>query len=513
MKRLYTHAVLVIAAAMLTTAIGARAQTPGGAESRTASAPFAHLTVAPRSLAFGTVKAITTKPIVLKNTGTLAANITVTAPATAAFSITSGGGSFSLTPGSPQDVVVQFAPTVAGKFTDQLTIACSNCNTAADDNFVVKLSGSAKGSVTGVEGNALPFSVSAGPFGNADQGFASITVCAHGTSNCNVINNVLIDTGSTGLRIFGSQLAGLGINPNTNSGSEIGECAFFGSGVTFGGVSTVDVQMAGEPTITLPIQVIDDIGAFPGAPHDCTEMGSLIASPDDAGFYALLGAGQVSNDQPNIYTQYYNCTSNFCSDNNKPPAKDVVLNPVSLLSVDNNGVVINLPAIAAQGEVSVDGTLYFGIGTESNNHPGAVTVLRQETNINNLNYLGIETTFEGVTAGSFFDMGSNGFFFNSTITQCTDAAGFYCPISDVMESATNLSVGTSASTPVAFTVSNADTLFNSNNVAFDDLGGSNDGGSTFDGFDWGLPFFFGRTVFIAIDGKTTPLGKGPYTAY
>jgi hypothetical protein len=513
MKRWYSLPLLVIAAAVLTTAIGTRAQTPGAVESRKAIASFAHLTVAPRSLAFGTVKAIATKQIVLKNTGNVAANITVSAPSSGAFSLTSGGGSFSLSPGSPQDVVVQFAPTVAGKFASQLTISCSNCNTAADGNFVAKLSGSAKGSVTGVEGNALSFSVSAGPFDNADQGFTSITVCAHGTSNCNVINNVLIDTGSTGLRVFGSQLAGLGINPNTNGASEIGECAFFGSGVTFGGVSTVDVQIAGEPTITLPIQVIDDIGAFPGAPHDCTEGATLIASPSDAGFYALLGTGQVANDQPNIYTQYYNCGSNFCSDNNKPPVKDVVLNPVSLFPVDNNGVVVNLPAIAAGGEVSVDGTLYFGIGTESNNSPGPVTVLRQETNINSLNYLGIETTFEGVTAGAFFDMGSNGFFFNSNITQCTDAQGFYCPASDVAESATNLSVGTSASTPVSFTVSNADTLFNSNNLAFDDLGGTNDGGSTFDGFDWGLPFFFGRTVFLAIDGKTTPLGKGPYTAY
>src|SRR5208283_3651790 len=182
-----------------------------------------------------------------------------------------------------------------------------------------------------------------------------------------------------------------------------------------------------------------------------------------------LGLGQVTNDQPNIYTQYYNCGSNFCSDNNRPPAKDVVLNPVSLFPVDNNGVVVNLPAISADGELTVAGTLYFGIGTESNNHPGAVKVLRQETNIKSLNYLGIDTTFEGVTAGSFFDTGSNGFYFNSNITQCSDAIGFYCPASDVAESATNRSVGTSASTPVAFTVSNADSLFNSNNAALDDL--------------------------------------------
>ena len=32
-------------------------------------------------------------------------------------------------------------------------------------------------------------------------------------------------------------------------------------------------------------------------------------------------------------------------------------------------------------------------------------------------------------------------------------------------------------------------------------------------FDWGLPFFYGRTVFTAIEGAATPGGAGPYWAY
>jgi hypothetical protein len=32
-------------------------------------------------------------------------------------------------------------------------------------------------------------------------------------------------------------------------------------------------------------------------------------------------------------------------------------------------------------------------------------------------------------------------------------------------------------------------------------------------FDFGLPFFYGRNVFTAIEGKNTAGGLGPYFAY
>ena len=45
-------------------------------------APFARLVVTPRSLAFGVVKAITTKSFKVKNSGTMTANLTVVPPTT-----------------------------------------------------------------------------------------------------------------------------------------------------------------------------------------------------------------------------------------------------------------------------------------------------------------------------------------------------------------------------------------------------------------------------------------------
>jgi len=37
--------------------------------------------------------------------------------------------------------------------------------------------------------------------------------------------------------------------------------------------------------------------------------------------------------------------------------------------------------------------------------------------------------------------------------------------------------------------------------------------NTVPGFDWGLPFYFGRSVFTAIEGKATPGGPGPFFAF
>jgi hypothetical protein len=61
---------------------------------------------------------------------------------------------------------------------------------------------------------------------------------------------------------------------------------------------------------------------------------------------------------------------------------------------------------------------------------------------------------------------------------------------------------------VTFNIANAQQLFSTDNAAFNDLGGPSPGA-----FDWGVPFFFGRKVFVAIDGAQTPAGLGPYWAY
>ena len=69
--------------------------------------------------------------------------------------------------------------------------------------------------------------------------------------------------------------------------------------------------------------------------------------------------------------------------------------------------------------------------------------------------------------------------------------------------------GTDGSTANAtFAIGNATTLFGSGNNAFSNLAGPS---SSY--FDWGLPFFFGRRIFTAIESRVTPAGNGPYYAF
>jgi len=61
-------------------------------------------------------------------------------------------------------------------------------------------------------------------------------------------------------------------------------------------------------------------------------------------------------------------------------------------------------------------------------------------------------------------------------------------------------------------MANAVSLFQNNPsyAAFSNLGAP---GLNAVSFDWGLPFFYGRQVFTALEGASTPAGNGPYVAY
>lgn len=362
--------------------------------------------------------------------------------------------------------------------------------------------------------NVLVVQVTSGPTNGFANGlFTSVTLCEPGTSTCQTIPDILVDTGSSGLRILASQLS-LSLPRFTGSdGAPVGECAQFTSTFDWGPVATADVQLAGEKASAIPVQILGE-SSFPSPPSSCTSSG-LTENDTVAklGANGILGIGLARFDcggsctsahfQPGVY---FSCPSAGCSDS-PMPLQNQVQNPVALFPQDNNGVLVSLPAISDAGAATVNGSVIFGIGTQSNNALGSAKIYTTDTNGE------ISTTFQGaVHSGTFLDTGSNGIFFLDAATvgmpDCPgSASGFYCPSTTQSFDVTNQGVN-GASAALTFKIANANSLFNSGNVAFDDLGGSNPGA-----FDFGLPFFFGRPVFVAIDGQSTPAGLGPFWAY
>jgi len=348
--------------------------------------------------------------------------------------------------------------------------------------------------------NVQTITVNAGPdFNYVDGAFTSVTVCVPGsTTNCQTIDGILVDTGSFGLRILSSALT-VSLPQQTDSGgAPIVECAAFATAVAWGPVQTADVKIAGEQASSLPIQVLGSPN-FSTIPSNCSQgMPSIddLASLEANG---LLGVGQSI---PDLQT-YYACPSSGCSVTNEALAQQVQ-NPVASFATDNNGVIIELPAVSG-AEASVSGSLIFGIGTQSNNALGSTTTVFGTDEFGNFN-----TTYKSTEYPSFLDSGSNGIYFlDSTTTGlslCADP-NFYCPPSTQTISVVN--DGTNGASGMAsFTVGNADILENNNDTAINGLAGPQAGL-----VDFGLPFFFGRNVYTAIDGKSTPGGNGPYSAY
>jgi len=375
--------------------------------------------------------------------------------------------------------------------------------------------GSSQSNVQAITANTGP---NAGPPNNApsvNTAFTSVTICLPGSaSNCETVSDVLVDTGSSGLRILSSALT-ISLPQQTGiGGNPVVECLPFIDGFTWGPVQTADMSIAGEFAKSLPIQVIGSAN-FPSIPSSCSSNGPPENDLKSLGANGILGVGLFVQDCGAACTVsgasnagfYYSCASSGCSVTTEPLSSQVQ-NPVAFFATDNNGVIVELPAVSGT-ETSVSGSLIFGIGTQSNNGLGSATVYTLDPSSGNFT-----TRFNGTTYqdAAFLDTGSNAIYFlDSTTTgipTCKDLTFWYCPGSTQNLSATNQGAN-GASGTFDFVVGNADTLVANITIGVaNGLSGPNSGS-----FDWGLPFFFGRKVYTAIEGRNTPGGVGPFWAY
>ncbi len=371
--------------------------------------------------------------------------------------------------------------------------------------------------VTGVVNNALPVFVDGGPLSTQiiNAPYVTVTVCVPGTATCQSIDHVLLDTGSYGLRIISTgAIAGLALPIITGpTGKSVGECAQFVGGYLWGGVHSADVKLAGESAASFPIQIVGDTDpAFSHIPTSCSNTGANIGSLSSLGAKGILGVGLLNQDCGTACTTgviagtYYECVSPTCTGSMLPLVKQVA-NPVSGFVTDNNGVAVVMPPVPGGGVTTLTGVMLFGIDTEVNNPVGSATVYAANSAGN------FTVTYKSVTlTSSFIDSGSNGlFFYDPAITLCSSGNGFYCPSSTLALSAVNSAFNGSATGTVNFTIENVNSLTSA--IKGLSIGGTVGASLRTRTFDWGMPFFFGRTVFVAIDGIATGHGTGPYWAY
>ena len=374
--------------------------------------------------------------------------------------------------------------------------------------------------------------------GVANVPYVTVTVCAPGSATgCVTIDHVFLDTGSYGLRILKSKVASLALPPiavpadaasNTPAGRAL-ECYPFVLGAVWGPLATADVRIGGELASSLPVQLIDDAKPMSdAAPAACVAAanGGLQNSVSGLQANAILGVGMVAIDcgigcrdgnYASGYTLYYSCSAASACTPAAIPLALQVQNPVAHFAVNNNGTMIAMPSMPDFGATLVKGRLVFGIGTQTNNQiPPSAKMLFVDANPADPGYLYFPTTSSATTyPDSYIDSGSNAFFFDdaSLPKACKSSsaagAGWYCPSTLQRRTATLTDTfGTTAT--VDYSVADADVLFQSSNVAFAGLAGSAGQGAKT--FVWGMPFFYGRTVFTSIWGQALS-PNGPWNAF
>src|SRR6185437_9661953 len=250
----------------------------------------------------------------------------------------------------------------------------------------------------------------------------SVTICEPGTANCQTIDRIQLDTGSVGLRLFTSLTAKLNLpavtGPNNQS---IFECTAYGGGDSYwGAVHRADVKLGQALATNVRIQTWQDIPSG----VNCV---ILRDQPKDGEINGILGVSFAHDDCSDVGTDedcqdskaftYYSCNSTLCAPLNNATAL-AVSNPILGLQQDNNGYVIDFPAVSTP-QNSIDGTITFGLNTRDNNQLQAAHKVAVPASG------WFQVKYQGDSYSSRFDTGSHTYYFPTDfgLPMCT----YLCP--------------------------------------------------------------------------------------
>lgn len=350
--------------------------------------------------------------------------------------------------------------------------------------------------------------------------YADVKVCAPGsTTQCAVIDHVLVDTGSVGLRLIAQTIPSsvLAALPQlaADSGAIAGECLAFASGVAWGGLRSADVRLGGtqfdgQLAANIPVQVIADTDAsLAKIPSSCSSQGAMMQTVAALGANGILGVGLFAKDCGSACANsaanvYYACSSAGVCTSAKMPLAQQVSNPISAFASENNGNTITLETLPSGAASGAAGLLVFGIGTRPNNALAADSaVLGTDPH----GYF--QSIFNGNTLpSSFIDSGSSINFFPASGTYAFSTcqaplAAFFCPANSLSLTATNTGREASSSSAQVLTV-NAESVLTANASAMALLGLGGPSSYPFDSLDLGASFFYGRSVSTLIENRSAP---------
>jgi hypothetical protein len=330
-------------------------------------------------------------------------------------------------------------------------IFSASCRNAFADSACTEIS-SADNPAPPVGSNIIPITFGTAPYANppVNQPLVSVTICVPGTNHCQTIDNLLLDTGSFGVRIFRSliSIALPAVNDPSNVGAGFAqaECVGYLTGSQWGAIVQADVQMGGQTASGVNIQEID--ASYPsGIPTSSDCASEAAVDPASSRYNGIVGVGFLTNDcgsgcVTSQSTNYFKCAEGSTCTSAPVSAQYQTENPVSKMPQGyNNGVAITLPAMGYCGRSGLTGYLALGVGTEQNNTPQLnVDVLKADP-ID----LTIHTVFEGQQYRAFIDSGTNTYNFNPPASEAGELAdcgsgslapGFFCPSDSPNYSAT-----------------------------------------------------------------------------
>ena len=245
-----------------------------------------------------------------------------------------------------------------------------------------------------------PAALAVGPKGYVSDNvaFVTITICVPGTTTCQTIDHVEVDTGSVGLRIPQSVLSAslqgaLPLQTDANS-NPVGECFGYVDGYVFGSVRSADFQVGGEKVAAMPLQVIGDGGQFATVPASCSSGGGTnLTTVQALGANGVLGIGLTTTDCGAICAvpggssaaTYYDCPASGCSAiiaraASRPRTVRAAAQPGRRHGCRQQRHDHALPAVPER-RATLTGTLTFGIGTQANNRLGSANVLAQRRSL------------------------------------------------------------------------------------------------------------------------------------